>query len=134
MKKLSMTMGLFTFMFLFFAGTSKAQTADTAKVVPATENYFIGKWKSMIKGIPQGDSEVTIVFEKKEGKLTGAMVDPKQNTTTNFDGIEVKDGVLTTKFTAQGFEVSLSLKKKDDDNFAGAMMDQFDVTGTRIKQ
>ncbi|WPV01969.1 hypothetical protein SNE26_09300 [Mucilaginibacter sp. cycad4] len=133
MKKLSMPLAMFAFLLFFFVNKSEAQTADAAKVVPATESYFIGKWKSMFKGVPQGDTEVTIVFEKKEGKISGSMIDPKTNAITNFDAVEVKDGILSTKFTAQGYEVSLSLKKKDDDNLEGSMMEQFDVTGTRIK-
>lgn len=115
--------------------TTPAPTPATAApaTTPATPDFFVGKWKSMIKGIPQGDTETTFVFEKIDGKLTGSMIDPKENKTTKFDTVTVKDGVLTTTFTAQGFEVSLSLKKQDDDNFKGSMMEQFDVTGSRIK-
>ena len=125
-----------------FAGNVNAQTSTpatpapttaTTATIPATPDFFVGKWKTMLKGIPQGDTETTFVFEKVDGKLVGSMIDPKENKTTKFDTITVKEGVLTTTFTAQGFEVSLSLKKLNDDNFAGSMMEQFDVTGSRIK-
>lgn len=129
------------FAMFVFAGNVNAQTSTPAPTpataapatTHATPDFFVGKWKSMIKGIPQGDTETTFVFEKIDGKLTGSMIDPKENKTTKFDTVTVKDGVLTTTFTAQGFEVSLSLKKQDDDNFKGSMMEQFDVTGSRIK-
>ena len=134
MKKLSIILSLAAFAIFVIPGASNAQTAPaTVTVAPATDDFFVGKWKSLIKGIPQGDTEVTIDFEKVDGKLTGTMFNPKENTTIKFDAITVKDGVLTTNFTTQGYDISLSLDKKDDDNFAGLMMAQFDVTGARIK-
>jgi len=137
-----MLLPLFAIIFFFTVSNSYAQqppppvpgVAPTpVTTIPATEDYFMGKWKTMIKGIPQGDMDVTLTVEKKDGKLAGSIFNPKDNKTIAFDTAEIKDGMLAATFTNQGYSISLSLGKKDDDNIAGAMMNQFDVTGTRLK-
>lgn len=142
MKKLSLLMPLFAVVFFLAVNKGYAQqppppvpglSATPVTTIPATEDYFMGKWKATIKGIPQGDTDVALTVEKKDGKLAGSMFNSKDNTTVPFDTIEIKDGLLAVTFTAQGYSINMSLGKKDDDNIAGSVMNQFDVTGARVK-
>ena len=124
MKKLSTVFaGLFLLVLSFNA---KAQTAA---------GYFVGKWNVEVKGTPQGDSKMTIILEKKDGKLAGYMA-PAQGTTdtTRFTKVEEKENSVTVYFTSGNFDVNLTLQKKDDDNVTGDLMGMFDAKGTRVKE
>lgn len=132
MSKIMFLIRCFSLLVIFHFHAT-AQTGDTTAPVRANEDYFVGKWKTMILGIPQGDREVTFTFEKKEGKLVGTMVETKQNISADFTNVKVVDGVLTSNITVQGYYASLSLRKRDSASFAGSVMEQFDVIGARIK-
>jgi hypothetical protein len=45
--------------------------------------------------------------------------------------IEVADSTFKATFSAQGMDISLMLKIKDDKNVTGNMMDMFDIKGTK---
>ena len=112
-----------------------AQTAPSAAttLTPATADFFVGKWKTQIKGVPQGDTLVVFSFDKTDGKLGGSIIDSVAKTNIRFTDVMVKDGTLTARFTTQGYDVNISIMKKDDENFSGSLMDQFDLLGVRIK-
>ena len=40
------------------------------------ENYYIGKWKLLVEGLPSGDTEMLLVISKKaDGKYEGTLGD-----------------------------------------------------------
>jgi hypothetical protein len=107
-------------------GTINAQVKITG------EKYFIGKWNVMVYGVPDGNTKMIINIEKKEDKLTGNMSDPaKSDPPLELSNIEVADSTFKATFSAQGMDISLLLKIKDDKNITGNMMDMFDIKGTK---
>jgi hypothetical protein len=103
-----------------------------AQVKLTGEKYFIGKWNVMVYGVPDGDTKMIINIEKKEDKLTGNMSDPaKSDPPLELSNIEVADSTFKATFSAQGMDISLLLKIKDDKNITGNMMDMFDIKGTK---
>lgn len=127
MKKLS---ALFVFSFLLllvFASNLQAQTA------PA--DYFVGTWKVKAMGLPDGDKELVIQFEKKDGKLTGGIVDAATKKVNPFTNVELVGNKVTAYFQNEEpqMEVYLSLEKKDDTNVTGSLMDMFNMDGTKAK-
>lgn len=128
MKKLS-TLFVFSFLsLLFFAIHLQAQTTP--------EDYFVGTWNVKAIGLPDGDKEMILQFEKKEGKLSGGIVDAATKKVVNpFTKIEQAGNKVTAYFMApeQQMEVYLTLEKKDDTQVTGSIMDMFDMNGTKAK-
>ena len=127
MKKVSSLFVLCFCALLFVASSLHAQTTP--------EDYFVGTWKVKAFGLPQGDTELVIQFEKKDGKLTGGIVDPATQKTNPFTKVETAQNKVTAYFIAQeqGMEVYLTLEKKDDTNVTGSIMDMFNMEGTKAK-
>jgi len=97
------------------------------------EDYFLGKWSVLLKGIPQGDTRMIFVLEKKDGALTGVAQDTSGTLIAKLDKIDMKDSSVTVYFTAQGYDVNLVLNRKDDDHVTGSLMSMFDAEGERVK-
>jgi hypothetical protein len=116
--------GLIAFTFI----TVKAQ-AQTA-----TPNYYAGKWDVLAKGIPGGDKHLFFTIAEKDGKLAGTMQDPESKQETPLTKVEQDDKGVILYFTAQNYDVTVNLQKKDDDHVTGSMMGMFECTGDRVKQ
>ena len=107
-----------------------------AKVNAQTQtNYFIGKWDVLVKGLPNGDSHMKFNIADSAGTIKGALLD----TTAAHEDIPLTkiehDGdKITLYFSAQGYDVSLLLAKKDDDNATGSLMGMFDASAVRLKE
>jgi hypothetical protein len=110
---------------LFFAFQSQAQTTP--------EDAFVGSWKVKAYGLPQGDTDMIIQFEKKEGKLSGGIVDTATQEVNPFTKIETAVNKVTAYFTAQGYNAFLTLEKKDESNVVGSIMDMFRMEGGKAK-
>jgi hypothetical protein len=113
--------------FLLITATSYAQTS--------TPNYFIGKWDVLVKGLPNGDTHMKFNLADSAGHTKGVLED---TTAAHKDipltKVEQASDTITLYFTAQGYDVSLTLTKKDDDHVTGSLMGMFECTGQRIKQ
>ena len=139
MKKISL---IFTVVLgLFISLNANAQTsapAGSATPVMAsattTTDYFPGKWNVLVKGTPNGDAKMTFVFERKEGKLTGAVQDSTGKELTKITSIDEKDKTITAAFTIQSYDVTLTLEPVDADDVKGSLMGMFDATGVRVKE
>jgi len=126
MKKLSIFISAITLALYLATGTVCGQTNNTG------EKYFIGKWNVMVYGVPDGDTKMVVTIEKKEDKLTGTLADPsKTDPPLELSDIVVADSTLKASFIAQGMDITLLLKIKDDKNITGNMMDMFDIKGTK---
>ena len=122
MKKLSL---IFTVVIgLLLSSNVKAQTKP---------DYYPGKWNVLIIGTPNGDSKMTFVLERKDGKLTGAVQDSTGKELTKITSVEEKDKTITAAFTIQSYDVTLTLEPVDDDHVKGGLMGMFDAKGVRIK-
>jgi hypothetical protein len=128
MKKLSL---LFTFCLIAMIGIVSQLQAQSAP-----EDYFVGTWKVKAFGLPQGDTELIIQFTKKDGKLTGGILDGATNQiNTSFYKVDVAGNKLTAHFIEkeQGMDVYLTLQKKDATNVTGSIMDMFNMEGSKSK-
>lgn len=122
MKKLSVFIAVIVCS-IMFSIEAKAQ---------APADYFVGKWKVLTVGLPSGDATSVVTLERKDGKLTGTMMQDGKPAPNVFRKVEEKGNTVTAYFTASGYDVYLFLEKKDDSNITGSMMDMFDCTGTRL--
>jgi hypothetical protein len=123
MKKLkSILTGLLLLLFVFGA---KAQTANA--------DYFAGKWNVLLKGLPNGDTKMFFVLEKKDTTMTGVVQDSTGTEVAKIDKVELKENTATVYFSAQGYDVNLAMTKKDDDHVTGNLMGMFDAEGERVK-
>lgn len=115
---------LFGLLLLFTIGT-KAQTVNA--------DYFAGKWNVLLKGLPDGDTKMFIVLEKKDTTMTGVVQDSTGTQISKIDKVELKENTATVYFSAQGYDVNLAMTKKDDDHITGSLMGMFDAEGERVK-
>jgi len=117
---------------LLIAGlTTNAQTTAPAANTPM-EDYFIGKWKLNVYGLPQGDAVMLMVVEKKDGKLVGTIGGENGESPSKFTKIEISKNTLSVRFMGGGYDVPMYLDKKDDKSVTGSMNDMFDVTGVKV--
>ena len=114
---------------IFFLAISLNANAQTQM----GNDYFIGKWNVLVKGLPNGDTKMIVDLQKGDTTLIGAIQDSTGNEIAKFSKVEVSDTSATVYFTAQGYDVYLRLDKKGDDYVAGSMMDMFDAEGDRVK-
>jgi hypothetical protein len=112
---------------VFSFGVSSAQD------VTADEAYYMGTWDVMIKGTPNGDVNMPMTIEKKDGKLLGKVVNPESKEEVVFSEIAVKGTDLTFAFSMMGYDLTMVLTKKDDDHANGKLMDMFDCEAVRKK-
>jgi hypothetical protein len=126
MKKVTIILTMFILAFIVNTRSMNAQAKTTG------EQYFTGKWNLMVYGVPDGDTKIVLNIEKKDDKLTGNMADPaKTDPPMELSNIVVADSTFKATFNAQGMDISLMLKIKDDKNVNGSMMDMFDIKGTK---
>ena len=116
---------LFGILLLLLTVGTKAQTANA--------DYFAGKWNVLLKGLPDGDTKMFIVLEKKDTTMSGVVQDSTGTQISKIDKVELKENTATVYFTAQGYDVNLSMTKKDDDHITGSLMGMFDAEGERVK-
>jgi hypothetical protein len=95
-------------------------------------DFFVGKWDVLVTGIPSGDAKMIINLDRKDGKLAGTIKLGDETELTKFTSIEEKETSVTLNFPASGYDVRLTLDKKDENHVAGTLMDQFEAKGERI--
>lgn len=110
---------------LFLALNGSAQTKA---------DFYPGKWNMLVMGTPNGDTKMTFVIERKDGKLGGIVQDSTGKEMTKITSIEEKDKTITAAFTVQSYDVTLTLDPIDDDHVKGSMMGMFDAKGVRVKE
>ena len=124
MRKLSqLFLGLFILLLSLNAHAQSQTGAD----------YFTGKWSVLLKGLPNGDTKMFFVLEKKDTTITGVVQDSTGKEISKIDKVELGDATATLYFSAQGYDVNLVMNKKDDDHITGSLMNMFDAEGERIK-
>jgi len=124
MKKLT---AIFGGLFLLFLSMGAAAQSKIGA------DYFEGKWSVLVKGLPQGDTKMVFVLEKKDSTMAGVVQDSTGTEVAKIDRVELTATAATVYFTAQGYDVNLVMNKKDDDHITGSMMGMFDAEGDRLK-
>ena len=99
----------------------------------AVEAYFMGKWNATAKGTPNGDVTIPVKFESKEGKIKGTFVDPESKEEKAMSNVELDGAALKMSFSVMGYDITITITKKDDNTATGSLMDMFDVVAVRVK-
>jgi len=138
MKKIKLILAGFCTLVLFAANAQAQTTPPPASPAPASPagapTSFVGKWDILAKGLPNGDTHIFFTITNTDGKLGGSLVDPETKKDNPLTKVEQDDKGITLYFTAQGYDVSVTLQKiTDDDHVKGSMMGMFDCTGERVK-
>lgn len=100
----------------------------------SAQTDFPGKWDVLLKGTPNGDIHMMITLKDSVGVLKGGYDDFETKTFKPFTKVEKKDDSASLFFSAQGYDLTLVLKLKDDDHVEGSLMSMFEATGVRVKQ
>ncbi len=119
----------------FKLGSQANAPEPTASTANKADDFFVGSWNTSIFGTPNGDVTVTMVLERKDGKLTGTMTSPMQNNqAVPLDKIE-ENGTDKIKvyFSANGMNINIDLEKEDQDNLKGMLMGMFNTKAKRVK-
>jgi hypothetical protein len=131
MKKFNLYTTFSTLVFCFLTNlTLIAQTQEA--------NYFIGKWDMLVKGIPQGDTHMPVVFEMKKDSasnkemMVGRIEKPDGDLI--FSKVEAEGDKVTFYFTAEGYDLDVQLTKTDADNAKGMMFNMFEAVAVRVKK
>jgi hypothetical protein len=103
------------------------------KAQTATADYFAGKWSVLVKGLPNGDTKMFFLLEKKDTTMTGSVQDSTGTEIAKIDKVELNGNTATSYFSAQGYDVNLAMTKTDDDHVTGSLMGMFDAEGERVK-
>lgn len=118
---------------LLFAGLFLLFLSLATKSQSINSDYFAGTWSVLLRALPQGDTKMFIVLEKKDTTLAGIVQDSTAKEIAKIDKIELADTTITVYFTAQGYDVSLVMNKKDEDHITGSLMNMFEAEGERVK-
>ena len=98
------------------------------------KNPFIGSWAAKAD-TPMGESEMTIVFEEKDGKVTGYMTSEAmgdEKIECEDINTEKADEISFTFYTAMaGMNIDIYLTLDGEDVAKGAMMGQFPIEAKR---
>ncbi len=96
------------------------------------EEFYLGKWKLLVEGLPTGDAEMLLVIKKNGDKLEGTIGGLDGSDTNKLTKAEISGKTLTVNFMGGGWDVPVYLDPEDDGGVTGSMNDMFDVTGTKI--
>jgi len=98
---------------ILLAATLLLLTSVNLNAQQEPSDYFAGKWEVLLEGTPSSDVTMIMTLDRNDGKLEGS---------------------IAVNWTSQGYEVYLELKKMDEDNISGSLMDMFSASGQRIKE
>lgn len=107
---------------VFFSGALAQEGRD----------YFLGDWKVLVKGTPNGDAEIPMRFEKNGDALSGYFVNPESGEEEPMDSAELEGKNLLLAFYIAGYDVTMTLAKETDNKIKGSLMGMFDTEGTRM--
>jgi hypothetical protein len=95
--------------------------------------YFEGKWDVLIKDTPQGSATIPMRFETVDDVTTGYFYEEGSKEESKMSSVKISEDVLSAAFNISGYDVTLNLKKVDDETAKGDLMGMFDAIGTRVK-
>ncbi len=87
-------------------------------------DFFIGKWNVTIIGTPNGDAKFVLKVDKAETGLTAFIIGENEKS-QKVDRVETKTNGLTVYWFAEGYDVYLTLTKKEDGKVDGDLMSMF---------
>lgn len=100
----------------------------------ASKDFFAGPWEIQVYNTPNGDAKLITTLTRVDGKLTGILsnsADPSIPKMTIEEVIEKPDSILIL-FYAEGTDVNIDLRKKDENNLEGTLMGMFTAKAQRV--
>lgn len=104
-----------------------------ANVAP-NPDFYTGKWQFEFKGLPNGDGKLIFQLKNVEGNITGSLFTSDGTEMTKITSSRFEGDDLELAFSAQGYDVTLTVKKVDDDHVKGSLMNMFEGDGARVKE
>ena len=101
-----------------------------------SDDFFAGKWKFEVTGMPQGDATMTLTLKRNsEGNLTGNIIQNVGDAPIELTRVDEKKGKsITAYFKASGYDCYIFAEKTGDDEVEGSVMDMFDAIGKKVKE
>ena len=101
-----------------------------------SDDFFAGKWKFEVTGMPQGDATMTLTLKRdSEGNLTGNIIQNVGDAPIELTRVDEKKGKsITAYFKASGYDCYIFAEKTGDDEVEGSVMDMFDAIGKKVKE
>lgn len=126
MKKLS------TLLFALLIAGSATLSLSSFKIL--SPEYFEGKWAVTVMDTPQGDATIPMRFETVDGTTTGYFMEDASGTELKMTSVTIEGDILNAAFNITGYDVTLSLKKVEDDLSSGSLMSMFPAEAKRVKE
>jgi hypothetical protein len=101
--------------------------------VSSNPESFVGQWDLMIEGTPQGDIRVIMTLEKVDGVLVGNFKMAGTDQETKLSSISGSSESISFSFFAEGYDLYMNLKPDGENAVKGFLIDQFPVSGKRLK-
>jgi hypothetical protein len=95
--------------------------------------YYEGKWEVTVFDTPQGTATIPMRFETIDGKTKGYFMEDASGTEKVMTSVTITGDNLVAYFNITGYDVYLSLVKKEEDVSRGSLMDMFNAEGKRVK-
>ena len=105
-------------------------TAD--RVIKEAVDYYVGNWKTTFIGTPQGDSELVLTLERKDGELTGMITPGEGAEAVKLDSVDEREEGITIYFNMMNYDLNVTLDKEDNQNMKGSLMGMFNVTAEKM--
>ena len=125
MKKVN---ALFILLFLGLTFHGFSQTAP--------KDFFAGPWEISVFDTPNGDAKLKTTLSRVDGKLTGVLSDATNSSAPKITIEEVieKPDSISILFFAEGTDINIDLRKKDDNNLEGSLMGMFTAKAKRLSK
>ncbi len=104
-----------------------------AAVTP-NPDFYSGKWQFEFKGLPNGDGKLIFQLKNVEGNITGSLFTSDGTEMTKISSSRFEGDDLEVGFSAQGYDVTVLIKKVDDDHVKASLMNMFEGEGVRVKE
>ncbi len=89
-----------------------------------SSDFFHGKWNVTIIGTPNGDAKFVLKVDKTDAALA-AFIIGEDGKSQKVDRVETKPNAITVYWFAEGYDVNLTLTKKEDGKVDGDLMGMF---------
>lgn len=94
-------------------------------------DFFLGKWNCTVSGTPNGDAKFVLKVEKNEAAMA-AFIIGEDGKSTKVDRVETKPNAITVYWFAEGYDVYMTVTKKEDGKVEGDLMSMFTAKIERV--
>jgi hypothetical protein len=95
-------------------------------------DFYLGKWDVLIQGTPSGDIRLLINIEEKDGSMAGT-ISSEGTEGTKADKIMTNENSATVYWFAAGYDVYLTMNRKEENKVDGNLMGMFTAIIERVK-